>query len=138
MISKIMHVCNNYFYVKGAQVSDTFTISKGAITLPFLTKGQYYKIVGSLFNDGVYCYGDGENLTDEEFDGTVYPLAPPKEFIDLCKSIKAYEDSDASTITPYKSESFGGYSYTKADGASGAGITWQEAFKVHLRQWRRI
>lgn len=138
MINKIMRYCNNYFAVAGAQKSGTYEIIKGAVTLPFVAEGQYFRVVGSLFNDGVYKYSEALELKDETFTGTIYPLAPPPEFLDLCKSIAEYQASDAAKVSPFTSESFGGYSYHKATGASGAGLAWSEAFRVQLRQWRRI
>ena len=38
----------------------------------------------------------------------------------------------------YRSESFGGYAYTKATDANGAPIGWQKAFASRLNQWRRL
>ena len=91
MVSKIMKYCNNYFAVPGAQKTGTFTITEGALTLPFVTKGQFFRVVGSLFNDGVYKYSDALELVDETFTGTIYPLAPPPDFLDLCRMIAEYQ-----------------------------------------------
>ena len=41
--------------------------------------------------------------------------------------------------SPYVSESFGGYSYTKRSGSdSGSVGGWQEAFKARLSPWRKL
>ena len=53
----------------------------------------------------------------------------------------ANEDVQKALASPYQSESFGGYSYTKASAGSsdsGEGITWQKKFKSQLNQWRKI
>lgn len=101
----------------------SFTVANGQIqNLPFLQNGQYYRIVGSVFNDGVWLYGTAsEDMTDEEFSGAVWEMAIPKEFINLSNEldeidakVKAAEIAD----TGYTSESFGGYSYTKRSGIS--------------------
>lgn len=133
-IESVMAECNNYFAASTPHSSE-WKIEDGAIELPFLANGQYFRIEGSVFNDGVYCYPS--QLEDEIFYGRITPLAVPKAFIDLCEEITAFEAASVG-IGPYTSESFGGYSYQKAAGAGGGGITWQEAFRVKLRRWRKI
>lgn len=49
----------------------------GGITLPFLQEGQYFRVVGSVFNDGLYQYPT-KDMIDEIFDGAVWALAVPK------------------------------------------------------------
>lgn len=121
----------------------TFTISGGALSSTFLQDGQYFRIVGSVFNDGVWKYGtDGDQLTDETFDGAVWALAIPKAVLTLNDEIDAWiAEYGAVTANPYSSESFGGYSYVKAS-ASGSGssgnITWQNTFASKLNRWRKI
>lgn len=122
----------------------TFEITDGNITAPFLTEGQYYRIVGSLFNDGVHKYPDCD-LNDETFDGAVWALAIPQPVIKLSQEIQAwrdkYEAADGVAMSPFASESFGGYSYTKASGSStsvAGGVTWQSMFRKRLNAWRKI
>ena len=47
-----------------------------------LKDGQYFRIVGSIINDGVYRY-PAFNLKDESFDGAVWAMAVPPEVIAL-------------------------------------------------------
>ena len=54
MLETVMREVNNFFPVD--KVFDTFTVQDGSITLPFLQMGQYFRVVGSIFNDGVYQY----------------------------------------------------------------------------------
>jgi hypothetical protein len=77
-------------------------------------------------------------LTDEVFEGAVWAMAVPPTLIALAAEIKAYNDSDAGKASPYTSESFGGYSYTKATDANGAPIGWQKAFASRLNKWRKL
>ena len=105
--------------------------------LDFLQEGQYFRIVGSVFNDGVYQY-PATSLTDEVFEGAVWAMAVPPTLIALSAEIKAYNDSDAGKPSPFTSESFGGYSYTKATDANGAPIGWQKAFASRLAKWRKL
>ena len=119
-----------------------YTISGSSISLPFLMTGQYYRIVGSVFNDGVHKYGDEtETLTDETFVGAVWAMAVPPTVIALADEIEAWNANNADALaSPYTSESFGGYSYTKASGASSSGgaYSWKDQFASHLAKYRRL
>ena len=102
--------------------------------LDFLQDGQYFRILGSVYNDGVYQYP--AVLTDEVFEGQIWAMRVPPAFIALSGEIDEYIAKNAES--PYTSESFGGYSYTKATGESGAPLTWREAFASRLNAWRKI
>lgn len=118
-----------------------YTISGGSIDLPFLLNGQYFRIVGSLLNDGVYQY-PADGLTDEEFTGAVWAMAVPPAVVALAADIEAWNTANAEALaSPYTSESFGGYSYTKASGSSNngsGGYTWRDQFASRLAKWRRL
>ena len=136
MITEICAEIRNY-YVKEIHTGQ-FKISGGSIApLNFLKDGQYFRIVGSDLNDGVYQY-PASNLTDEAFYGAVWSMSVPPSFIDLCTEIKAFAESDAGKVSPYTSESFGGYSYPKATDASGRPATWQSGFAKKLNKYRRV
>ena len=78
-------------------------------------------------------------LTDEEFEGAVWAMSVPPAVVALADRIKTYTDSDAAKPTPFVSESFGGYSYSKGQNAAGAANnSWQAVFADELRKWRRI
>ena len=138
MLTEICAEIRNYFEVQNGRHFGTFTISGGSIApLDFLQEGQHFRIIGSVFNDGVYQY-PATSLTDEVFEGAVWAMAVPPTLIALSAEIEAYNDSDAGKASPYTSESFVGYSYTKATDANGAPIGWQKAFASRLRQWRKL
>lgn len=138
MLTELCAHLRNYFEVSNGRHFGTFTISGGSIApLDFLQDGQYFRIVGSVFNDGVHKYGEA-NLTDEKFNGAVWAMAVPRVVVDLSEEIKAYNDSDDGKASPFTAESFGGYSYTKATDASGAPIGWQKAFASRLNKWRKL
>ena len=103
-----------------------------------LKEGQYIRITGSTFNDGLHrwpCTG----MTDEEFVGTVWALAVPRAVIDLADKIEAWCKEHAGELDgPYQSESFGGYSYTRVMGADGRPLTWRQQFKARLDPWRKL
>jgi hypothetical protein len=133
MIGEIMQAIKNYFPTE-TSVEGEFTISDGFLALPFID-GQYFRIEGSTLNDDVYIY-PCDTLRDETFHGVVTLLSPPAPFIRLAARIADYQS--ANGVSPYTSESFGGYSYAKATNASGAPISWQEAFRSELNKWRKI
>ena len=138
MLTEICAELRNYFEVPDGRHFGRFEISGGSIApLDFLQDGQYFRIVGSVFNDGVYQY-PATSLTDEVFDGAVCAMAVPPSVIDLAAEIEEYNNSDAGKASPFTGESFGGYSYTKATDANGAPIGWQKAFASRLAQWRKL
>ena len=138
MLTELCAELRNYFEVPNGRHFGKFEISGGSIApIDFLQEGQYFRIVGSVFNDGVYQY-PATSLTDEVFEGAVWALAVPPTLIALSAEIEAYNDSDAGKASPFTSESFGGYSYTKATDANGAPIGWQKAFASRLAKWRKL
>lgn len=139
MLTELCAEIRNYF-VKEIH-SGSFTISGGKIApLDFLQEGQYYRIVGSIFNDGVYQYSGSTSLPmkDETFSGAIWAMAVPPDVIALSEEIKKFCESDSGKISPYTSESFGGYSYSKATDSNGAPLTWQTVFAKRLNQYRRL
>ncbi len=138
MLTEICAEIRNYFLLPGGVHTGVFTISGGSIApLDFLKNGQYFRIVGSAFNDGVYTYPTYE-LTDEQFEGSVWAMAVPPAVVALAEEIKAFKESDAGKPTPYTSESFANYSYTRASDANGAPVSWQSLYAKRLNPYRRI
>ena len=138
ILTEICAELRNWFVVPNGVHIKTYTISGGSIApLDFLREGQYFRIIGSVFNDGVHQY-PAADLTDETFHGAVWAMAVPPTLIDLATEIEEYNNSDAGKSSPYTSESFGGYSYTKATDANGTPIGWQKAFASRLNQWRKL
>lgn len=147
MLSELCHELNNWFDKE--RIIGDVTIEDGKVTDSlFLSKiqpNQYFRIVGSVFNDGVYQYTDELTLTDETFRGGLWLMAIPKDVLDLADDIKAwcdkYESVDSVAMSPFQSESFGGYSYSKASGGSADGSTsptWQSTFAKKLKLWRML
>lgn len=107
----------------------------------WLQEGQYFRILGSVFNDGLHRH-PACDLRDESFEGCAYALAVPTEVVDLAQRIGEWEakNGDASR-GPYQSESFGGYSYSLRDGGGGSSPAsggWERAFAPELRRWRKL
>lgn len=136
MLEKLLRHLRNWFVVPNGIQTGKFTIERGSIALPFLIEGQYFRIVGSILNDGVYQY-PATRLRNETFTGAIWPLAIPAEIVELAEEISAWNEKNA--VSPFTSESFGGYSYTKAtNGASGLPVTWQDVFRSRLNPWRKL
>lgn len=136
-LSELCREIKNWFDVD--RIYGTFTITDGTLDLP-CSEGQFFRIVGSVHNDGVFSY-PVSGLTDETFDGAVWLMAVPAEVLKLADDIGAWEQKYGESVaSPYQSESFGGYSYTKASGAaSGKTVSgWQDAFRKRLNKWRKI
>lgn len=139
MLNEICGEVRNYFLKSDRDIhSGTFTIENGTISLPFLKEGQYFRIVGSALNDGVWKYPTS-GLKDETFDGAVWAMYVPVAFSNLAREIKEWVENNATALnSPYQSESFGGYSYSKSVGTNGGGYGWKEQFSSRLNQWRRL
>lgn len=146
MLTELCKEVNNWF--ECAKFFGRFTVTDGVIIGNYsLQDNQYFRIVGSVFNDGVYKYDENLELVDEIFDGSIWAMAVPPEVIALASDIEAWKDKyqsiDSPAMSPYNSESFGGYSYSKSGGASSSGNvdlsgTWQGAFADRLNQYRKI
>lgn len=134
MLEQVLRHLNNWFLVDINE--GEFAVENGSITLPFLQNNQYFRVCGSVFNDGLHLY-PAVDLTDEVFIGTVWALAVPKAVIELAGEIEAWQTKNGEP-GPFTSESFGGYSYSKATNASGMAVGWQDVFKSRLNDWRRI
>lgn len=141
MLSEICQYLKNWFvYDEKDMHQGKFNISGGNITPHFdLQDKQYFRIIGSVFNDGVHTSDD--ELTDEnEFEGAIWLMRVPVEVVALEKKISEWIENNKNAInSPYQSESFGGYSYSKASGNTGSGlIGWQSQFADELNKWRKI
>lgn len=142
MLYELCLELNNFF--EYAVYIGNVVIEDGNVQTDLLQDGQYFRIVGSVFNDGVYQYPQRQ-LKDEVYHGGLWAMAIPAEVIALNADIDAWKQKyltlDGQAMSPYTSESFGGYSYTKGNvnqsgGSSGA--SWQTAFADRLNRWRKL
>ena len=129
----------------------TYTITGGSIELPFLLSGQRFRIKGSALNDGVYTYGEtirndddtaAADLYAETFTGEIWAMSPPKAVLEIAASASEWMTKHGEALnSPYTSESFGGYSYTKGATDATDGMpagTWYGVPKSALAQWRKV
>lgn len=140
MLTVICAEIRNYFLAHREEDihSGEYTIEDGSIELDFLRDGQYFRIVGSALNDGVHQY-PATLLKDETFKGSIWAMSVPPSFVALAAEIEDWVSANTSALaSPYQSESFGGYSYSKATGSNGRGYSWQDQFATRLNAFRRI
>ena len=140
MLEQILDYIHNYF--EKDIVPGTYTVSSGSIDVDFLQNNQYFRIRGSVFNDGVYKY-PVNNLVDEEFTGEIWAMAVPPAVIALSAEITNWMSKYGEAMDgPYQSESFGGYSYTKKSSGGSSGNAdpsdWRSVFSSRLNHWRKI
>lgn len=149
MLSSLCQELKNWFDRDQPKIHGAFEISGGKIIdedfTDVIQDNQYFRIIGSVFNDGVHKYTDDLQLTDELFVGHIWLMAIPKDFLALAEEIKTWQDvngkPDSSAMSPFYSESFGGYSYTKSAGSvhnQGASTTWQSTYASRLNMYRKI
>lgn len=148
LIDEVCGYIHNYFPEKPDGVHrGIFNISDGVIDADFLQENQYFRVKGSIFNDGVHKYPTN-SMEDEEFMGEVWAMRLPKAFLDLISEIEAwnakYGGINSPNYSPFVSESFNNYSYSKgsrsngSSNSSGSPMTWQDVFASRLRRWRRL
>ena len=136
MLEEILQSIHNWFVVPNGIHRDTFIVEGGSIDLPFLASGQYFRVVGSIFNDGLHKY-PASDMTDEIFQGEVWAMAVPPAVIALSSEIEEWVKNNPDTA--YVSESFGGYSRTLGTSANtGVPIGWREVFRGRLNAWRKV
>lgn len=147
MLTELCQELRNWFERK--KYFGTFTIENGQIHPPdgSLQNGQYFRIIGSVFNDGVHKYEpeseNAEQLADEVFEGAIWAMAVPPSVVDLSERISEWVTKYGDSVSsPYSSESFGGYSYQKASSGQGnaasSNPTWQSSFASELNRYRKI
>ena len=143
MLTEICGYLHNWFCEDSDIIIGTITVGDGSIAVPYgsIQPGQYIRIVGSVFNDGVIQYGTDE-LVDETFEGAVWPMKVPKAVIAIAEEITQWQEKyggyDNKSMSPYNSESFAGYSYSKSGGDATTQSGWQSVYSSRLNPWRKL
>lgn len=138
MLTELCAELKNYFLRNRAADIHVggFVIENGVLTdVDFLADGQFFRIAGSIFNDGVYQYPT-DDLNDEAFTGAVWAMAVPPDVVALAAEIEDWQTKNADVLnSPYTSESLtGAYSYT----IDPNNTEWINHFASKLRRYRRI
>nr|MBR4281672.1 hypothetical protein [Clostridia bacterium] len=134
-VADVMRHINNYFEV-GCLSGLMYIDGNAVIPAP---EAPWCYISGSWMHEGVWQLCDGRiqdmpgNLPDEEFDGRVWLLKPPPDFLALCARISEYDDKNPAGAL--MTEKFGDYSYSRRSSASS--YAWEDVFAKELRPYRR-
>ena len=140
MLEQVLrHIHNRFDY---AYLEGTFEVSSGTFEVDGAQDRQYLWIEGSVFNDGLHQYPLAD-LTDEVFDGRVVLLAVPRAVQEIADQVADWTADNADVLnSPFQSESFGGYTYTKASGSAssdGSSLSgWEAQFRGDLDPWRKM
>lgn len=148
MLTEICAEIKNYFSYECDRHIGDFAIIDGHVTPSFDIPTDYIRIVGSHLNDGVHKVSDNDLVDEGKFHGAIWVMSPPKDFLALADEIKSWQDAngraDSTAMSPFQSESFGGYSYSKSSGGSSSALgassvpTWQSQYASRLKIYRRI
>lgn len=149
MLTEICLYLKNWFDNNQGKFYGMFRIEDGKIISlndgdMGIQEGQYFRIIGSVFNDGVWTTSD--TLQDEAFEGAVWLMAVPKDVRQLATEIEAWQEKyggvNSVNMSPYQSENFGPYSYSKGAGGSGDGSssvpTWKTIYADRLRRYKKL
>ena len=121
MLTRICRYLKNWF-VKETHLG-TITVTDGNVFCNGseieMQEGQLFALVRTNYVYGSYAYGD--EIDDSEFDGAVWLMDVPKDVLDVAEAMTEWETANSGTeaTSPFQSESFGGYSYTKASNGNG-------------------
>lgn len=148
MLTEICEYLHNWFCEDEDIVVGNIVVGDSEITVPYgvIQPGQYIRIEGSVFNDGVWKYGETQ-FTPEEYEGSVWLMRIPKAVITLATDIdewqSKYGGADSKVMSPFNSEAFAGYSYSKSSGGSVSGevaspTNWQGIYAARLSPWRKL
>ena len=147
MLSEVCAYLRNYFDNGQPHTFGEIEIRNGALFTPCnLKAGQYFRIIGSTFNDGVYQFPTTALRVDETFNGAVWGMAVPPDLIDLITEMEAWKADKANAYalnSPYQSESKADYSYTLKSGADGSGKNSGASalinqFAGRLSRWKKL
>lgn len=146
VLEDILWHIHNWFIRDEFSVSGCTIANKSLPDSIDIPDGVWYRIQGSYLNDGMHLKGaKDEGLTDETFDGTITTHVMPQALLRTAEEVSSWVAKYGEAYdSPYQSESFGGYSYSKKQGASGGGSAappqsgWQSVFAGRFTKWRKL
>lgn len=146
MLDEICGEIRNYFTYKDDIKINDYSIIEGQIVPEINIPSDYIRIVGSRKNNGVHKVSELNLIDEPQFHGAIWFMNPPEEFLKTVDEIEKWMtkngEVDSSAMSPFNSESFGGYSYSKGTSTTGsggsAGADWRSVYSSRLKQYRRI
>lgn len=157
MLTEVMRECRNWF--EHTAENGTYDILDNTIVVKHrYVVGQYIRIVGSVLNDVVAKITKvdvieddlyritcvhiknnlSNNLKDETFTGSIYGLRIPFDFLEIVKEIEAYQEIARKGDPTLVSESYRGYSYSRAVSRDGQLVNWKTLFMDRLKPFKRM
>lgn len=139
-LKEICDYLHNYF-VENIYERE-FSVLDGHINIDGIkvADGQYCMIEGSVFNDAIFMH-PSENLKDEVFVGAFFTLRiPPDVRIITQETIEWEKENEKVLNSPLQSESFGGYSYSKATSQTSPSgqLSWRDVFADRLARYKKL
>lgn len=132
----LMRETRNFF--PAAAFDGVWTLRSGAISPESsLQPGEWVAITGSCRNNGVFQLNESgciPGAADETWEGRIWLLAPPADFLALSLRIASWAQTQGTTLAV--KESFGAYSRELATGSDGKPLSWQHFFARELAPWR--
>lgn len=121
----------------------TFELVGGTAPLDSLLDGQYFVIVNSVLNDGVFQNAPESlaKIRPETFTGRIWSMAVPVDFEELVADIDGFNAKVRElglTDKGYASEAWGGYSYSLSSGAPAYMQEWASRINTGLSMYRKI
>jgi hypothetical protein len=119
-----------------------FTLVSGTAPLELLD-GQFFVIVNSNLNDGVF-QNTAESLAKiqpETFTGRIWTMKVPVDFLELVEDIdmlNAKVEELGLLDKGYASESFGGYTYSLQSGAPAYMQEWLRRINSGMSMYQKI
>lgn len=144
MLTEICQEIKNYFTYKEDKHIGDFAIINGQISPSVNLITDYFAIFGSRKNNGVHKVSDNDLQDEPKFHGSIWIMSPPQAFLELVEEIEQWQAkngaADSVAMSPFVSESFGGYAYSKGGGTydSSGVTTWKNAYATRLKAYRRI
>lgn len=120
-----------------------FGVSLSDISGLGIKENQYFRVMDSIFNDGVYKYPK-DDFVSEDTKFTVWVMRVPSQVLDLLDAMNTWETKYTDSVEgPYQSESFDGYSRTLRSSGDSSGSaprawSWRDQFRSQLDQWRKV
>lgn len=135
MLEDVLSSLYNWFDV--GRERGEFEIADGSVCGVELIDGQYFRVVGSVLNDGLHQW-PATDLKDETFVGEVWSLAVPEPVVRLSTEMGEWV-AKHPVGSGYTSESFGGYSYSlPTNPQTGQAASVYDVFRDRLNRYRKL
>lgn len=169
MLATIEALCaETHNYHETDKVIGDYTIENGNIVLPFLAENQFFRVVGSKFNDGVYIYSQDAfiirsstweevmngNLDWEALKEKTWGELVERDLVDetfhgaiwpmnmprafLALSKEIAEYNESEEAKPKPYTSENINGYYSYTKASATDSEWQNVFSGKLKRWRKV